>query len=70
MNVTIESLSKRSTDHLITLFILTGMVEDPDIPTVRGWIMDELENRDPEAFNAWLEQEAPEDEDLKKFFKV
>lgn len=70
MNVTVESLSKSSTEHLITLFILTGMIEDPDIPTVRGWIMIELEDRDPEAFNAWLDQEAPEDEDLKKFFKV
>lgn len=28
----------------------------PELALVRGWIMDELEARDPEAFETWLEQ--------------
>lgn len=68
MNFTIDDLSRTSTKQLITIFILTGRIEDPDIPMVRGWIMDELEKRDPEAFDSWIGQDEPEDEDLMKFF--
>lgn len=38
-----------------------------DLATVRGWLMDELERRNPEGFTAWLEQDAPEDKDLRSF---
>ena len=32
------------------------------IATVRGWLQDELEKRDPQAFDAWLEstEDSPE----------
>ena len=54
-------LRSRSTRALITDFVLTGAVNDPYIPTVRGWIMDELESRNPEAFAAWLDSETDDD---------
>ena len=39
-----------------------------ELATVRGWLMDELERRNPEGFNAWLEHEpALEDKDLRKY---
>ena len=28
-----------------------------EVAIVRGWLMDELEKRDPEAFDAWMDDE-------------
>lgn len=61
-------IAARSTANLIEDFILTGSNNDPHIPTVRGWIMDELEHRNLDAFSAWLEQDAPTDESLRNYF--
>ncbi len=37
--------------------------------TVRGWIMDELELREPQKFNNWMENTDPAiDDDLHLFF--
>lgn len=33
----------------------------------RGWLMDEIEKRYPKGFDAWLDQEAPEDSDLRRY---
>ena len=60
-------LQMRPLKDLIRDFILTGAIHDPHIPTVRGWIMDELNRRNPEAYDAWLEGPAL-DEDLPKYF--
>lgn len=60
-------IKNMSTTKLIEVFIETGSNNDSHIPTVRGWIMDELEARNPEAFDAWLEDYA-EDADLHKYF--
>lgn len=57
----------RPTVHLIADFLETTHNRDPHIPTVRGWIMDELEARNPAAFNAWLDGPA-RDEDLPRYF--
>lgn len=60
-------LKTRTTSQLISEFIMTGVMNDPHIPTVRGWYMDEFERRNPEAYNAWLEGPA-RDEDLYRYF--
>lgn len=73
-----EKITKgRKTKDLINDLILTGMMMDrtkdavkrTNLATVRGWIMDELEERNPEAYWAWIE-ESDEDEDLKKYYGV
>lgn len=61
-----------STGQLVSTFIQTGEMIDAGHPdtnlyTVRGWIMDELEARDPEAFNAWLDSDT-DDAGLLEFF--
>jgi len=67
-------LAARDTRDLIHDLEMSGIMFDSNpakfehMPTVRGWILDELERRNPEAFNAWLEQDYPEDLDLLKFF--
>lgn len=54
-------VSQRSTDRLVEDFETTETVNDLHISTVRGWIMDELKKRDPEAFDRWIEsfEESP-----------
>ena len=72
MTTTIKApaiLKKRTTKQLVEDFILTdSMKMTPELPIVRGWIMDELESRDPEAFNAWMDDEECTDESLRKYF--
>lgn len=67
-----EILRTQSTRQLIDLFVLSGrMIDagtDPEIYTVRGWLMDELEARNPEAMDAFLESDSWDDADLYKFF--
>lgn len=50
-------LKQRSTRQLLDLWEMTTTNNDPHIPTVRGWIMDELASRFPEAFDAWLDSD-------------
>ena len=61
-------IKEKTTAQLIEVFIMTGHVNNPYIPTVRGWIMDELERRDPDAFEAWLDSETCDDADLPRYF--
>ena len=50
----------------------TDMTEDIpislELSMVRGWIMDELEKRNPEAFDKWLDLDYPDNESLKKLY--
>lgn len=62
-----EMLSNATLADLLEEWELTSKINDPEIATVRGWLMDELESRNPEAFNAWLDQDEPEDEQLREF---
>lgn len=61
-------VAARRTCDLVNDFILTGRIADPNIPTVRGWIMDELEKRNPAAFESWLDDERNTDESLRDYF--
>ena len=46
-----------TTRQLIDTFIVSDTSNDPNVYMVRGWIMDELERRNPDAFDAWLESD-------------
>jgi len=48
-------IAARTTYQLIADFEETNNTTRIEIYTVRGWLMDELEKRNPEAFNEWLE---------------
>lgn len=47
-------ISLLSLEQIIDQFEITETLDDPDIPTVRGWLMDELQKRDRDAFDRWL----------------
>jgi len=50
-----KMIEAKSTKDLVEQFELTDMIEDENICIVRGWIMDELEKRNPVAFDAWID---------------
>ena len=67
-----EIIKLLSTGQLVEMFITTGQLVDAGHPNpymydLRGWIMDELEIRDPDAFNAWLDSDDNEDAGLRKY---
>lgn len=53
-----EMTSARTTVQLCDALALSAETLkegfDPAVPVVRGWIMAELERRDPAAYEAWL----------------
>ena len=61
-------ISLRSTNQLLADWELTEDITDPNIATVRGWLMDELEKRNPKGFNEWLESEWLSDKELRNYF--
>lgn len=59
-------ISYLTLNQLLEQWELTSSINDEHIPTVRGWLMDELEKRNPEAFDRWLDSDA-EDETLRDY---
>ena len=62
-----EMISNLTLADLLDEWELTSKVNNPEIYTVRGWLMDELESRNPEAFDKWLDSDNPTDEALKEY---
>ena len=62
-----EMISNLTLAELLDEWELTSDVDNPEIPTVRGWLMDELESRNPEAFDKWLDSDEPTDESLREY---
>ena len=63
----LETLKKSSLEKLLDLWDLTTALNGPQVPTVRGWLMDEISRRNPDGFDAWLDLDAPEDQDLRRY---
>lgn len=61
-----ELIKQQTLDDLLTQWELTAIYNNENIYTVRGWLMDELESRNPEAFNKWLDSYC-EDFELRKY---
>ena len=56
-NTAIKLINGLSLKKLLESFELTNTIDGDSIPVVRGWLMDELERRNPEKFMQWLETE-------------
>ena len=61
------TLENSSTEKLLDLWDLTAAMNGPHVATVRAWLMDEIAQRNPDGFDAWLNQDAPEDQDLRRY---
>lgn len=55
-----------TTEKLLELWEQTEHNTDENIPTVRGWLMDAIEKRNPAAFDKWLDEDA-EDSNLREY---
>ena len=62
-----ETQKNSSPEKLIEMWELTDKMNCPQDPTVRGWLIDEIERRNPDGFDAWLDQDSPEDQDLRRY---
>lgn len=62
----IKMLEGMTTEQLLDQFELTTNMKGQHVPTIRGWYMDEIEKRHPEAFDKWLDEDWPEDSHLRK----
>jgi len=65
------AIREMATVQLISCFLDTTP-EPPSIElaTVRGWMLDELEERNPDAFDAWMLSDDNEDSDILKYYNV
>lgn len=61
-----KTIGMMSTEKILEIWEETERNNDPHIPTVRGWIMDEIEKRNPEGFDKWLDCDA-EDSTLRDY---
>lgn len=60
-------LRKLSDEQLLDTFDLTEISNDDDVYTVRGWLMNEIERRHPEAWNKWMDTETLDNKVLREF---
>ena len=61
----LNTLRKMSLDSLVEQFELTENMNGVEVAEVRGWLMEAIEEKNPDGFNTWLEMEIPEDSDLR-----
>ena len=65
-----EKLKDLTLDQLLTAWESTESLHTPEIPIVRGWLMDELERRNRRGFIAWLDRDGSQDKDLRRYMTV
>jgi hypothetical protein len=61
-------LSGLTMRQLCDSFEQTNNMDSDTIPMVRGWLMDELEKRDPGNFDIWMESDITHEIDNPSFF--
>ena len=62
-------LSRLSLEQLIKEFDMTeNLAASFEVSMVRGWIMDELEKRNPTAFDKWLDMDYPTNKALRELY--
>ena len=65
------NMQEMTLEQILTLWDNTGAASySKELATVRGWLMDEIKKRNPCGFDAWLDQDAPEEQDLRRFVTV
>jgi hypothetical protein len=66
--IIVNNLTKCSTSKLIDLWNETEKQElSVDLATTRGWIMEALETKNPQAFDEWIDN-CDKDDDLHHYF--
>ncbi len=64
----VKLLGSRTNKELIEGWeMVSKMPMSEEIPTIRGWYMEEIEKRFPEEYDNWLESETCEDLELREY---
>ena len=66
-NKAMELLRTRTLEELVADFEATTNNNDKNIYTVRGWLMDAIQERNPEGFDKFLDCDNCEDDQLKLY---
>lgn len=62
-----EMISNLTLPELLDEWEMTSNINTMEIYTIRGWLMDELQKRNPNGFNAWLDTDDCSDNKLKYY---
>ena len=65
--MTLENIKKMTLAQLVELFTMTGRLVSSECYIVRGWLMDAIEEKNPEGFSNWLDSENCDDAELAMF---
>lgn len=65
--IAMVNLEDRTLQQLVDMFEETTIINEEEICSVRGWLMDEIEKRNPKGFDKWLDLEEPEDKELRNY---
>lgn len=65
-----EIMMHLTLEKLCELWEKTKNLTNPEAPIVRGWLMDAIRKRNTLGFDAWINQEAPENKDLRYFVSL
>lgn len=60
-------IKEKSTEQLLDLWMMISNTVSVDAAMVRVWLMDELEARNPEGFDKWLDTDECKDEELAQY---
>ena len=62
-----ELLENQTLAELLDEWEMTSKIDKPEIPMIRGGLLDEFIKRNPEGFYAWIDQDLSYDHDLRKY---
>ena len=65
-----ERLENLTLDQLLKVWEWTTAANNEQIPLIREHLMNELERRNPQGFNVWLDKLVPRDEELRWYIEV
>ena len=65
-----DEVRKLSTQDLLTIWELTEGKQEAAIATVRAWLLEEIQARNPEGFNSYLKLENPDDRLLRYYIET
>ena len=61
-----KMIANYSLARLLDVWEMTTISKDENISIVRGWLMDEFEKRNSDAYDRWLDEDC-RDENLRKY---
>lgn len=63
------TIKTKTTEELLNVWEWTATANCEEVPMIRGWIMDELEERDCDGFSAWIDTDC-DDFKLREYIKA